>query len=1151
MKLTKLLFLSTFLIVEIAISQTITLQPDGVIGKDAIIVLRDAAGGSEGSTNYGTNAALKGSRTSVSSNWYKTRGLLQYDLSGIPKNALITSATLTLSGTNHVYTSTNASTLSRILGAWNEQTVTWTNQPATTLTSQIALTASTTSTQVYNIDVKTHVQDMVKNPSANFGWMLKVNGEGTAAAAEMFFASSDYTVNAALRPKLVITYLILNFVQTPSTTPTTANGAVDLTVSGGTSPYTYSWVNAAGSVIATTQDISTLLPGYYAVTVTDNASKVASAYAVVGSKGAAATITIQPNATFGNDAGLSGYDNGTSSDGSYANDVNFKGYRWTNAGNWFKQRGLLSYDLSSIPPYAIITDAKLYLYGLDHASTGQSNASTLQRVTTPWTENYVTWNTKPTSTTTGEIALAQSTTSTQTYTLTVTNQVQDMVHSPETNFGWMLKLNGETNNSYARMVFASSDYITDATKRPKLVVTFYIPDGEETRNWTNEEIFDNNGNVVSQSRTYIDAIGRTTQEQALDIENNNVLASQNVFDAFGRASLNTLNAPLFQGGIGYKTGFIKDPSGNDYSYNDFDLPITTSNLAGEVNNPNAVLNTTQGSLGWYYSNNNTSEAYVPASSYPYVRAEFYNDPSGRLKRIAQAGENLKMGSTNEQEIFYLSNAGELYYVFGNKGSAIVGMETSNAKNENLNALKTVAVDADGNVAVSYKTLSGLNIANCQSGVTSSCVAQTVSQYMVYNAMRSVKIHLPASKNSTLKLPMPAGFWYKLEDNNGSKPQQIFYKIYDLRKERLLVQGVDYTFDRTSSTRPVVFLGSYLIGDNFFQISYEYLSTYVDDNFGYAAGQYAPNFIPNLAVQYDLDYSNWNLNFFDRLGRVVKTVEPEAINCTYNPLLYNTTITNLVNKPIVAAAVNTYTHSETTTAVANYDKVLTLNVLLSYASCPSTSGSSGIKTVTACSSTFSALYASSDVMVDNSQTGTALRQELQDRNDNITYGLRTPVGGGVVVTFPPDPVVPSDPPLPPFEPNGAYGSTRYYFNLDFELLGTVGATTTVIGTGYKLKDAPADNVNRVWDFSITKNAFNETVAYDQLGIRLTTVNIDVYTFDPVDYTYNYAHTEAYSSGNSIHTTLLCNFGLNVATSLNKFPSPNAYDEVVDPLSLIHI
>ncbi|MBD0257855.1 MAG: SprB repeat-containing protein, partial [Cytophagales bacterium] len=46
-------------------------------------------------------------------------------------------------------------------------------------------------------------------------------------------------------------------------------GSIDLTVSGGTAPYTYEWKNAQGVVIATTQDVSGLGAGTYTVVVTD------------------------------------------------------------------------------------------------------------------------------------------------------------------------------------------------------------------------------------------------------------------------------------------------------------------------------------------------------------------------------------------------------------------------------------------------------------------------------------------------------------------------------------------------------------------------------------------------------------------------------------------------------------------------------------------------------------------------------------------------------------------------------------------------------------------------------------------------------------------------------------------------------------------
>jgi hypothetical protein len=50
------------------------------------------------------------------------------------------------------------------------------------------------------------------------------------------------------------------------------DGVIDLSVSGGTAPYTYRWSNSA-----TTQDINGLAAGYYRVDVTDHDNRTASA----------------------------------------------------------------------------------------------------------------------------------------------------------------------------------------------------------------------------------------------------------------------------------------------------------------------------------------------------------------------------------------------------------------------------------------------------------------------------------------------------------------------------------------------------------------------------------------------------------------------------------------------------------------------------------------------------------------------------------------------------------------------------------------------------------------------------------------------------------------------------------------------------------
>jgi hypothetical protein len=66
---------------------------------------------------------------------------------------------------------------------------------------------------------------------------------------------------------------------------TGSSGRIDLTVLGGTEPYTYLWSNSA-----TTQDISGLAPGYYSVTVTDNNGCTANDTYRINTRGLQKTI---------------------------------------------------------------------------------------------------------------------------------------------------------------------------------------------------------------------------------------------------------------------------------------------------------------------------------------------------------------------------------------------------------------------------------------------------------------------------------------------------------------------------------------------------------------------------------------------------------------------------------------------------------------------------------------------------------------------------------------------------------------------------------------------------------------------------------------------------------------------------------------------
>jgi hypothetical protein len=123
--------------------------------------------------------------------------------------------------------------------------------------------------------------------------------------------------------------------------------------------------------------------------------------------------------------------------------------------------------------------ATLSLYGAPGGDDGNhfgffgSNKSWIQRVTTPWQENSVTWDHQPATTTTNSVSLPGSTSGSQNYAnINVKMLVQDMVNDPAHSFGFMLKLQNET--VYKKLVFASSDH-QNAAIRPKLVIVYAPP----------------------------------------------------------------------------------------------------------------------------------------------------------------------------------------------------------------------------------------------------------------------------------------------------------------------------------------------------------------------------------------------------------------------------------------------------------------------------------------------------------------------------------------------------------------------------------------------------------------------------------------------------------------------------------------------------
>ncbi len=201
---------SVALFMPFSFSQTIiTLQPDAANGKDAEIASCVSCGYSN--QNFGNSNDYSAIAWTNNGAISTGRGLIEFDLTGVPPSATLISAKLSLyhnpsgsNGTNSSMSGSNTGFLEKIVQAWDENTVTWDNQPSTSTTGQISIQQSTAIDEDYlDIDITAMVIDMIDNPTQNFGFMFKLQTE--TAYRRLIFSSSDHS-NSALHPKLVLTY---------------------------------------------------------------------------------------------------------------------------------------------------------------------------------------------------------------------------------------------------------------------------------------------------------------------------------------------------------------------------------------------------------------------------------------------------------------------------------------------------------------------------------------------------------------------------------------------------------------------------------------------------------------------------------------------------------------------------------------------------------------------------------------------------------------------------------------------------------------------------------------------------------------------------------------------------------------------------------
>ena len=175
----------------VAEAASLVLQPDD--GKDTQLV-----GDSNADTNFGGSDFLI-------DNWggnLRAIGLVEFDLSALPSNAAVTSATLSL---YHVVNRCQGCRYDvfRVTSPWDEATATFNTAPSFDPTEVASLTIGDLSTGIYrDWDITSVVAGWALGSFPNYGlWIEEIPVQGEAVA---YFASSDSSQGT--EPRLTIEY---------------------------------------------------------------------------------------------------------------------------------------------------------------------------------------------------------------------------------------------------------------------------------------------------------------------------------------------------------------------------------------------------------------------------------------------------------------------------------------------------------------------------------------------------------------------------------------------------------------------------------------------------------------------------------------------------------------------------------------------------------------------------------------------------------------------------------------------------------------------------------------------------------------------------------------------------------------------------------
>lgn len=197
---------------QVTLADSLIVQTNAVTGYEAVVKSSEPTNVDTSGTNF---ICAMWTSSGINNPW---RGYMKFDLSSIPANATIQSASLSLfadSTSGYGYTGTptfgidNASKLLRVTSPWAKDSISWSKQPTYTNTNAASLPQSSSTDQDYlNIDITNIVQDWMAN--GNYGLMLKHDRELTPYNSMIFHGSRS--ANAAKTPIFKVYYTFPNSI---------------------------------------------------------------------------------------------------------------------------------------------------------------------------------------------------------------------------------------------------------------------------------------------------------------------------------------------------------------------------------------------------------------------------------------------------------------------------------------------------------------------------------------------------------------------------------------------------------------------------------------------------------------------------------------------------------------------------------------------------------------------------------------------------------------------------------------------------------------------------------------------------------------------------------------------------------------------------